>query len=385
MKWNAFKLIEEAFSKTKERLFPFNFKDWFRLGFISALASQKSLNFNSSFNSADLSSFSGNSGEKIKDFFREKGLILGGILSAFFIFYLFFSYLQSVFNFIFVDNLIEKKEVRSKGFLLKFSFLVLANVFVLALLSWPFFLLGFSTRLFIFTLAALILIEIVFLFIFISLLDLGETFKRNHSKGLSLFFFKFVISVLALACFGALISPYLISLWRGGSLFGVGGLYVFFSIFAAIALLIGLWIIFLFLYDFVVPYMYVKDTSCFFSWKQVWKRIWKNKLEVVVYWAARFLLGIGVGLIIIFMLVLIFLILVFIAILIFLILYLLYFVLGNFVIVIGLLMASILAIIFLVIAMIVVMPFQVFFRYFGFLNFEKLTELKIFKVNKNKK
>jgi hypothetical protein len=324
MKWNAFSLISPSIERTKKRLFPFQFWEWFRLMIIVALAANKSagnFNYNSSGrgDSNSIKSFSEFS-DKLREVLKKYWVFGTGIFIIGFILMTIFSYIQSVFSFIFIDALVEKKA--------KF------------------------------------------------------TFRKNNSKGVSLFMFKFLISILTIITIAGLAFPYIYNFMKGNPILASTGLgYITLSITAAIIYFLLLWILFLFIYDFAVPYMYSKNTSTWFSLKKIWDEIGKNKLETLIYWVARLVVGIVIGIIGILIAVLILIAFILVGLLIFLIGFGLYKIIGAhlFLIILGIIIGIILFIIFLLTVGMVLLPINVFFRYFQLISFENLTKIKILK------
>jgi len=324
MKWNAFDLISLTFDKTKQRVFPFKFKEWFRLGIISLLAGNGNTSFNSSWggNSGGGNSGGGLNFEDLKQKIREginKYWGIGALIfGVFFILGAIWSYIQSVFQFILVEAVINK--------------------------------------------------------------EARFTFKKNSSKGASLFLFRFFISIITLIVIGGLVAPYIYHFMNANPIIqSVGIPYIIFSIIALIVYLIILFILFLFLYDLVVPYMYAKGTNTIYSLKKIWENIRKNKTETFVYWIARLVMGVAVGIIagvIGLLLGLIFLVIGGVILGIGAMIYSL--IGGNIILIIlGIVIISVLIIVFMLALATIVAPLTVFVRLFGLFNFEKLTGIKI--------
>lgn len=331
MKWNSFNLVSPAIKKTQERLFPFNFKEWFKLTIISILAGGRggSGNFNSGYSGGGTGGTSGGNWEQasaqVRDFVKKYWIFGALIFSVIFIIGTIFSYIQSVFTFIFIDSLVDNKA--------KF------------------------------------------------------TFRKNHSKGVSLFFVKFFITIVTLIVIGALAFPYIYNFMIDKPIISTVGIpYIIFSIAALLIYLLLLWIVFLFLYDFAVPYTYVKGTSVGFSIKQTWKNIMQNKLEVFVYWLARLVLGIAMAIIALVIIIAALIAFGIIGLIIFGIGFLLFKLIGGVLlfIILAVIVGIILVLAFLLAMGMVMLPFTVFSRYFELLNFEKLTDLTILKNTKKK-
>ncbi|MDO8516998.1 MAG: hypothetical protein Q7S33_02635 [Nanoarchaeota archaeon] len=320
MNWNAFNLISPAIGKTKKRISPFKFKEWLNLAIISSLAKTGS-NFTSFNYGSDISSGSVN--QNFSEAFREgikKYWVIGGII--FFILFALISvinYIQSVFSFIFIENLVENKKAK-------------------------------------------------------------YTFKKNNSKGVSLFLFNFIFSVISLILIAALASPYVYYLMKSEPVIASIGIpYLLFSIFAFVVYFLFLSLLFLIISDFVVPYMYKKEVSVSVGLKQIWKAISKHKKESFVYLVSKIVLGFVVGFMVLIFFVIALIALVLVALIFFLIGLLIFKLVGGLGILVflGILIALILIIILIVLVFIAVMPFSVFLEYFALMNFEKLTKLKI--------
>lgn len=321
MKWNSFNLISDSIQRTKNRLYPFNIIEWFKLIIVSLLSG-------SVFESRFSSNFYKSSGSEnmdlngiqnvIRDGIKKYWVVGGIIISILTVLVIILNYIQSVFKFIFIESLVNKKT--------KFSF------------------------------------------------------KKNHSKGLSLFFFNFTISIMSLIFFLSLSFPYLYHFMKGAPIISSVGIpYIIFSIILFFIAVLILSIIYLFLYDFVVPYMYSKNVGALYSFKQVWKGILKNKLEVFVYWISRLLLKIGmvvISLLIIILLLIPFLLL---SLMILGIGITMFIFLGNSLlfIILGIITGILIILIYLIMFFYLSLPFLIFIKYFQLLNFEKLTKIKL--------
>jgi MFS family permease len=325
MKWNAFDFVSPAIEKTKKRIFPFRFWEWFKLGIISGLAvGSRGFSGGSSGYQGGSSSSSQNISfeqfkSKIREIIQNYWIIGAFIIILFMILGFIWSYITSVFNFIFIECLVTKNT--------KF------------------------------------------------------TFSKNSSKGASLFFFRLIFSILTFIVIILLAYPYISNFMKENPIISsVGWGYILFSILALIIYLLIIWFLLLFVYDFVTAFMYVKGTGAAFSWKQVWKVIFNNKKETFIYWAARLVLGIAVGIISVIIGFIVLLIFAFIGLVLFLIGFLLFKIFGGIVFftILGILAGFILFVTFIVSMMIATLPFSVFTKYFQLLNFEKLTGIKIF-------
>lgn len=327
MKWNAFELITPAIEKTKKRVLPFSFKEWFKLGIIATLASSQKFSGNfsgnfSNFNNDSLNSMPALSFEEFKNRAKEyvgRYWMIGALVLGFiFILGAIWSYINSVFNFIFIESVLNKQA--------KF------------------------------------------------------TFRKNNPRGISLFLFSLVFSILNLIVIAAIAYPYVSHFMRGNPILAsVGMPYIIFSIIFLVIYFIIIWFLLLFVSDFVTAHMYSKNFSAWFSWRQIWRDIGKNKKETFVYWIARLLISIVMGLIFIFIALLLIIVLLLIAGLLFLLWFVFYSLLGGStgVIILGIIFLIILVLVFFLAILILAVPFVVFSKYFHLLNFEQLTGIKI--------
>lgn len=329
MKWNPFALISGAIEKTKGRVTPFSLEEWLRLTIITALGGcfrSSGLNFNNSGNRGLMSNertseIMAGFGDKVREFFYSNSGFIAVMVSFFAIMLTAISYVKSVFSFIFVESLISNRS---------------------------FF-----------------------------------TFKRNQSKGLSLFIFNAIVILVMLGLWLLLALPYIYNFLKANPIIeSVGWAYIIFTAVVGIIMGFALWFWLLFLYDFVVPYMYAKDVPTLYALNMTWREIAKNKLEVFVYLLSRLVLGIATAVL---------------SGLIFLVVLLVFLLGGGLVVLVGFLLYKVigfasvfqfLAIVFgiiwliklVVVTMIATMPLKVFRGYFGLLNFEQLTRIKIFSM-----
>jgi len=317
MKWNAFNSISSSIDKTKERLFPFNFKEWFKLAIISLLSGGSGGGGPNS-NGVDGGSkdITSESVEGIKEAFRTYWVPGAIIVSVILVLGLLLSYVKSVFTFIFVESLINHKS--------------------------------------------------------------AFTFRKNNSKGISLFFFNFFISLIVLLVIGGLAAPMIYGFIIGNTFNFV---YLIFSILFLLIFFLIIWFWLLFLYDFVVPYMYSKNVPTLHGLKMIWRDVRKNKLGTFVYWIARFVMGFVVGIISIIAFLLILLIFGLVFGLVGFLGFLLYKLVGGAVvfIILAVILGILVLILFILTLAIILLPLTVFFRYFQLINFEKLTNIKLLK------
>ena len=324
MKWNAFDLVSVSISKTKERLFPFQFKEWLKLLVITILSSWAgintgSANFNYSSNSQLTGELVGELGAKAKTFFREHLGFIGIMVLLISALGTLLTYIGSVFSFVLLEALLNKKS--------EFSF------------------------------------------------------RKNHAKGFSLFWFLLLVDVLTIAVLGALAYPYLHILFLGGALSAISTGYIVFSITAAVAYILLLWIVLLFFNDFVIPFMYMNDVSALYALKQVWSYILKNKAATLVYFLSRLALNLGIAIVGVLIALASLIALLIAGAVVFGIGFLLHKIIGlNLVFAI---LAAVVGVVFLLVFILGVsmlsLPLSVFGKYFSLFNFEKLMDANIFK------
>jgi len=321
MRWNSFNLVGESINRTKKRLFPFQFKEWFKLGIISAIAG---MSFGSGFNFSNQVNSSKDLGDSffssIRDYITNHGFIFGIIFSLFILISLFFSYIQSVFTFIFVESLVEKKA--------RFAF------------------------------------------------------SKNNSKGVSLFYFKVILGLISLGIFAIVFSPYIYNFIIGNPvLSSVSKTYFIIALSITFVYSVLIYFLSLILYDFTVPYVFTKGEPVWQSFKKIWKIISKNKKESLVYWLSRIVLGIATGLCVLIIFIVLFFLLILILGLIISLMYYLYGLTGLLWlwVIVGIIFGLGFVLMFVLLLLVLILPFGTFIRYFSLINFEKLTGIKIFK------
>ena len=326
MNWNAFDLIPLTFEKTKKRMLPFNFGEWLKLGFVSALGNSSGSSFNlkgvgnsgsGNLNSSTFDELKNNA----RDYISSHGFLIGTIVSLFLLFGLVFSYITSVFSFILIDLLVDKKN--------KFNF------------------------------------------------------TKQASKGYSFFLFRFFWSIISFIVLGLLVSPYIYHFFNGDAIISsVGWPYIIFSIIFLILFICFMSILLIFANDLVLALMYSKDLTAFFSWKQIWKFVFANKKESFIYWLARLVVSICTGIIAVFAFIIAILIALLIGGILFLIGLLFYHIFGALIlwIILGIVAALILFIVLIMAFLCMAAPLSAYLKYFQLLNFEKLTGIKILKI-----
>ncbi|MBP2029083.1 hypothetical protein J2755_000003 [Methanohalophilus levihalophilus] len=249
MSWYVADALDGAYRRTKSCLLePFDFWKWMKLAIIVMLIGGSGSNFNSGGDifSSDYSD-SGTSDEfnvlfeEIFEFFSDPNLVL--ILTIVFfilILILFFSYVSSVMDFVFVDSLVSN-DVR----------------------FW-------------------------------------EYTRKYLGKGLGLFGFRILITIIFLALIALVSLPVILLLIEssanGFSDFTFAGYFA--SIMLALAGIIVLSIVGAMVDSFVnlaIPVALYRESGIISAFSDVFRQFRKDWKQIVVYWFGRILLGLGVG------------------------------------------------------------------------------------------
>lgn len=390
MKWNAFNQISPSIKKTKERISPFNFKEWYRLSFISSLTKNSPMNFNSSRSSDESSTGTNSTGSALASTIisgasKPLGILIGIFAFLGLLVLLVWTYLKSIFTFVLIEQLTLKPKLgSSKSFIKNFIVISIIVISIIVILLFPYLqalangnsILDIGWTYPLISLTLFFLISFITWVIYLHLLDLQKPFSKNRKKGTSLFLFQLafiflsLITLLIFILIGIIfrlylnfaLLPYLIFL----------GLILFFYIFITLVL-------FIFLNDLVVPYVYKTGDSIFKGLKVIWKEVRKNKKETFIYFLARILISILVSLIEIFLLISSLVITLLIGLILEIPFIMIYFIIGPSVILFSLAIIIFLSLLFVwcTVFSIGSMPFQVFKKYFELINFEKLTGIKL--------
>jgi hypothetical protein len=322
MKWNAFDLIAPAFKKTKSRVLPFNFKDWFMLGLISLFSHRVGSSFGFPGSSSQESSGKtfDQMKENVRDYVVSHGVFLGLIFSFLLFIGLIFHYISSVLSFSFIELSLNKNN--------KFQF------------------------------------------------------SKYRNNGLSLFLFRTFFGVLSTIFFLSVLAPIIYNFLKGNNIVAsLGWTYIVFAIIFLIVIFIFVGLLLLFVNDFVVALMYNMGAGAFYSWKAIWKYAFGNKKETFIYWLARLVVGICTGILFGLILIVTVLLLFIVGLVILLIGFILYLLLGGHIIwvVLGIIILFILVLLFIIVIITLSAPLAVYNQYFYLLGFEKLTKIRILK------
>jgi hypothetical protein len=330
MRWNPFDFVEPAIGRTKELLFPVNLKYWMKLGFVSLLSGKQTFGgnfsgFGNGVGSASNKSPRNVTANAIPEFKRDAGIIgLVAMLIGFLV--LIWTFISSVFNFIFIDALLKKDysirkswgEHKLKGFSL-FGFKILFSIIVL------------------------LVVAIIFLPFISALL----------TQGVSEFFENNALSTILLYLLPSLI---LFFIWM---------------------ILVG--VFFMFVMNFSVIDVHINNVGIFQAIKKTMSNLRNAKTEGFVYFLSIILFGIvlsfayslaiviaGVAFLISFGLI-------------GLLLYLLILVLFSEIvaIIVAIIYAIPVVLILIYVVEVLILPFNVFIRYFSIFNYEQLYNEKV--------
>lgn len=254
-------IIKDSLERTKELFFPIRLGYWFRMGFIgmfSTFSRGGSTGNSSSFNRNDYKGMNfkdaiANFNSEALQFLTQYGSIVGIVSFFMFLFGLLFSYINSVFIFMFLDGVLSKDIRIRKGF------------------------------------------------------------KNNKKMGVSLFSLRFIVGIFSFIFSLIIFSPLAYSFFTNNlSTFNYWLLIPMFLVIILVSIILGFF--WFFVMDFIVPIMYMKKLAFFEAWNIFKKIVIKNKMEIFMYWLIKLGLQMAIGLISLFLLIPIFLILAIVAI-----------------------------------------------------------------------
>jgi len=241
-------IIGDVFDKTKKLFFPINLKYWLKMGFVGLFTGSGTGsgggNGYSSSRSGGESPFKDmtfrevvSKGNQVGlDFFQNYGYLVGIGLFVLYGLGLFFSYLSSVFTFVFFEGLFDKK------------------------------------------------------------FTIKNSFSKSKKLGTSLFAFRFIFGIINLVITLLIFSPLIMSFISNDLInFNLWLLIPMFLILIIISFIIS---IFLFLInDFVIPIMFTKKYAFGPSWDYFKKIAVNKKMEIFLYWLVKLGLGFASGVI----------------------------------------------------------------------------------------
>jgi len=254
MKWNAFSLVSPAIDKTEKKLFPFVFKEWIRLVFISMLSKFGSTgggfkgNMLSNLGSSNSTSKAKNiTGAAIAGTASTLGFGLIGLMLLILLgLGIFMVYITSVFSFIYIYALTNKKYLIKEGWT--------KNKKLGSSLFWFRILLG---------IICLLMVIIIFIIPVLNVIHIGFSnyFTIDNILKIFLDFLPYVLIFLVWA--------------------------------------IILWIFTTLVYDFSLIEMYKRRIGAWTAIKNTLREAKKQKLEILVYLIAKIIIAIGMSIILI--------------------------------------------------------------------------------------
>ncbi len=251
MEWNAFNLINPGIEKTKEILFPFNLKNWMKLGLVSLFSRTKwrgsfnPSNFSSFKSSKDTSTVTGRAISGLQKVPFPLGLVIAIMVFLVLVLGLVTNFITSVFTFIFIDDLVEKKYDISKG--------------------W----------------------------------------KKNLGNGVSYFWFRIVFGIIFLIALAVVFLPFIIPVAQHGWNVNLTSYLTNAEIWTRVAfsgVLLIMWVVLASLFMFFVSNfslvdMYKNNIGISPAIRDTFSRVGKQKAESFIYWLAAVIVAIVLGII----------------------------------------------------------------------------------------
>jgi hypothetical protein len=250
-------IISNSFEKTKQLFFPIRKDYWFKMGLVSLLGGTQSGGFGNG--------YSGGSGSGNKDldnlfkgmtfreiltrinhvgieFMSKYGYIVGIAFAIIFLLAQVFSYIGSIFTFVFLDGIV-KKEIKIR-----------------------------------------------------------RSISETRTQAVSLFFFRLVVGLISLAGFLLCIFP-LISAFFNNRLADFNFWLLIPMILGLILFYTTLGIFLFLVYNFAVPLMYLKKYTFGQGWQYFLKIASGKKFEIFLYWLIKIGLGIVSGIVMLIILI----------------------------------------------------------------------------------
>ncbi|MBN2126957.1 MAG: hypothetical protein JW703_01030 [Candidatus Diapherotrites archaeon] len=228
--------INPAFNAMKELLFPIKLKFWLKLAFVSMLGSSGGGGGGSIGNAGNTSNSSAQMPD-LSSFLAQYGLIIGLIVFAVILLILVLTYIHSVFSFVFLDDLIERKS------------------------------------------------------------RILSSFKENMSNGFSYFLFNVFLGLISLITLLLFLSPVLIPVITGMNQWIVIGSAVLLLLLWALSFGLILGLITSFTHAFVLPLMILKKKPLMNAWSELKPLIFKEWKEILLFLIISFFLGIALAVI----------------------------------------------------------------------------------------
>ncbi|MBD3203284.1 hypothetical protein GF327_03255 [Candidatus Woesearchaeota archaeon] len=238
----AIDIIEDSFNKTKKLLFPIRKSFWLKMGFVSLFSGRAgSGSYSSGYNSNQIESFpedvKSTIGEINNNFLfnlKKYGYFIGIFISLVLLIVLFFSYIFSIFKFMFIQGVLEKK------------------------------------------------------------INIKRSFNKNKKLGASLFVFRIYLGLISIGLMLLIFSP-LIFAFLNGALQFFNYLLLIPMLFSFFILIFIVRIVNFIVMNFLVIIMYNKDVSIRSSWNHFKKITSEKKVEIFLFWIMKIVLGIVGG------------------------------------------------------------------------------------------
>ncbi|MFH2019787.1 MAG: hypothetical protein ABIJ34_00075 [archaeon] len=248
---HAGEIINDCFNKTKDLFFPVRLKYWMKMGFVSLFSGNEGYggssggnggNRNSDFQNIDWKQALSQFNSEALGFLSKYGQIVGIVFFILYLISLFFTYVSSVFTFVFIDGIIKKD------------------------------------------------------------LSIKKSFSENKAHGSQLFLLRLVLGIVDMIIFVLIFFP-LFSAFFSNSLadFNFWHLIPMVIGFVLYAILVGLFLFFV--YDFVVPIMYLQKYPLRQAWDHFVIIARKQKMEIFLYWLIKTGLAIASGILILILVI----------------------------------------------------------------------------------
>jgi hypothetical protein len=323
MKWNAFSFVDPGIAKVKGLLFDkFSAKYWMKLGFVSMFST--SSNFGGGNNSYRMPSGGENSaggitGNAVNSLGGLQKGVLGLLLGIGLIIGLIFTYIRSVFTFVFIDALVNRE------------------------------------------------------------FTIGGSWRKNRKQGRSYFWFLILAGLVSLVVMGLIFLPVILQMAELG-LTAYFEQFTGFEIFKALLPQIILTVIWMLLFgifmtlvrDFALPEMYRKNLGVMEGIRFAFKNIGKQKTEVLVYLIAKLLFSMVVGIFSLIVLLVVGVVVLIVSLIVFVPLFWVSTIAG-----VVLLVPTIVFLIYLM--FVITLPFSAFMKYYSLFGYEKLFGVKLLK------
>ncbi len=323
---NSVDSVEPAFNAMKELLFPIRFLFWLKLAFVSLFGGRRSGGSFENFSKSSNNSFKT---PNLNSFLAQYGLVIGLLAFIIVLIGLVFGYIGSVFSFVFVEDLVEKKS------------------------------------------------------------NILEPFRKNIGFGFNYFLFNLFLGLVSLITLLLFLLPALIPFLTGmNPIISIGFLIFLFVVwFLTIGLILGL--ISSFTHDFILPLMYLKQQGLMQSWSELKKLILKEWKEFLVYLIVSFVLSLVGGVIALILLIPLIIVGVVIAFILAIIGFWGIVTSGNWLLIAVIIFLAIpLVFLFIYLTAIITLPINVFFRYYSIIflgktsvSIKKILNIKKIKIN----